>query len=167
MTAKRIPLFVSVVVVGLLVVFSPWLVTAYHRHMARSGQRYVNAIFAFHEKTRRYPSSLQELVPTFINKAPANDVVNGWDYRTGPDNSGHGFTLSKHGLLPHSYVEYQSSGIVEDLVPPPPAGWVENFEGSITELDIEPDGAANRSQPVRSGTNQASGAAGSGRLPLR
>jgi hypothetical protein len=32
---------------------------------------------------------------------------------------------------------------------------------------IEPDGPANRSQPVRSETNRTSAAAGSGRSPLR
>ncbi len=169
MKARRALFFlvpVATVIVSLVVARNIWFSRAFAEHIriARSGQKYVDAIAAFHAQVGRYPSSLQELVPTFLSDPPTNDVVKGWVYGIGPADTPHrGFLLWKHGVLPHTYVQYQSSGMVANIVPPPPVGWVENLEGRVTRLNIEPDGPAKGSQPFSSETNRTSAAAGSRR----
>lgn len=156
----------ATVVASLLLARHYWFVRAFDRHIqiARSGQIYVDAIFAFHAQHTRFPSSLQELVPGFLNTAPTNDVRTDWDYQPTPiDDRNPGFLLSKHGVLPHTYVQYRSSGMVANVVPTPPVGWVENLEGRITKLNIEPTGATNGRQPLDAETNRPSSAVGSRR----
>ncbi len=136
MTRTRSILIAAAAIACLLFVRHLWFSRSFDRHIqiAKSGQVCVDAIFAFKVQNGRYPASLQELVPAFLHEAPANDAIKGWDYSVGTmDNAKAGFLLSKHGVLPHAYVQYVSA----EIAPPGSVGWVENLEGRKTKLEIE------------------------------